>query len=593
LKTLGYGGKVESNAQTVINVNGEKCFDISTVANTFNSFFTTVAADLVRKLPSPFRLFTPDSGFLGMFYRSRRTPRDGFTLTPVSRLDILRQLSKLKVNKSTGLDGVSCRYLRDGAEVLADPVCHIINFSIMSEAVPSQFKKARVLPLFKKGSRLDPNNYRPVSILNCLSKILERAVHGQLVQYLGKHKVLYEFQSGFRSKYSTDTCLIHLTDFIRRELSRGRFVGMVLIDLAKAFDTVDFDVLLVKLGEMGIGSIDWFRSYLTGRTQCVKVNGTDSGFLDVTCGVPQGSILGPLLFLCYINDLSHCLSCHLSLYADDSALISSHGSIPELSRFLSGQLEICRKWLIDNKLSLHVGKTEAIVFSSKRKRNKTEGFQIMCGESLIKRVHSVRYLGVIIDECLSGEEHVLSIISKISGRIAFLYRSAYLLDFRTKHTLCSALIQPYFDYCCSSWYAGISAKLKDKLDVLQRRMVRYIFRMEPRDHVGHEHLKKLGWFSVPDRVRYFKLTHVYKVHKKCAPSYISDAFEYCNEIHSHNTRFSHANFFISKGDCVGQMSRSFLYSAAVEWNALPNHLKDSKSEKIFKPLLRSFLMNNY
>ena len=125
-----------------------------------------------------------------------------------------------------------------------------------------------------------------------------------------------------------------------------------MIDLAKAFDTVDFDILLAKLAEMGVGSIDWFRSYLTGRNQCVSVNGTDSGFMDVTCGVPQGSILGPTLFLCYINDLSHCLKCHLSLYADDSALISSHRSITSL--FLSEQQAIVQKWLID-KLSLHIG----------------------------------------------------------------------------------------------------------------------------------------------------------------------------------------------------------------------------------------------
>ena len=157
------------------------------------------------------------------------------------------------------------------------------------------------------------------------------------------------------SRYSTDTCLIHLTDYIRKEMSRGNFVGMVLIDLAKAFDTVDFDILLSKLGEMGIGSIDWFRSYLVGRTQCVSIRGADSGFMDETCGVPQGSILGPTLFLCYINDLSYSLQCHLSLYADDSALISSSRSISELSSFLTKQLDICQKWLIDNKLSLHVG----------------------------------------------------------------------------------------------------------------------------------------------------------------------------------------------------------------------------------------------
>ena len=239
-----------------------------------------------------------------------------------------------------------------------------------------------------------------------------------------------------------------------------------MIDLAKAFDTVDFDILLAKLAEMGVGSIDWFRSYLTGRNQCVSVNGTDSGFMDVTCGVPQGSILGPTLFLCYINDLSHCLKCHLSLYADDSALVSSHRSITELSLFLSEQLAIVQKWLIDNKLSLHIGKTESMVFSSKRKRKDTEGFSIKCGESLVNRVHSVRYLGVMLDDCLSGEGHILMIISKISARISFLYRNAHLLDLRCRKTLCSALIQPYFDYCCSSWYEGLSAKYKARLDVL-------------------------------------------------------------------------------------------------------------------------------
>ena len=142
------------------------------------------------------------------------------------------------------------------------------------------------------------HSYRPVSLLNVLSKILERTVHGQLIQYLEKKGLLFEYQSGFRSGYSTDTCLINLTDHIRTEISKGNMVGMVMIDLRKAFDTVDFDVLLSKLKIMGVGSLDWFRSYLTGRRQCVSVDGIDSDFLEIGCGVPQGSILGPMLFLC-------------------------------------------------------------------------------------------------------------------------------------------------------------------------------------------------------------------------------------------------------------------------------------------------------
>ena len=189
-------------------------------------------------------------------------------------------------------------------EYFTEPVSHIVNFSIMSEALPSGFKDARVIPLFKKGSRLDPGNYRPVSILNILSKVLERAVCDQLTRYLETKKVLYGFQSGFRGKFSTETCLVELSDYIRDEVSKGNFVGMVLIDLQKAFDCVDHGILLKKLRVMGIGNVDWFRSYLSGRRQCIVVNGTQSEFKEVSCGVPQGSILGPILFLCYINDMS-------------------------------------------------------------------------------------------------------------------------------------------------------------------------------------------------------------------------------------------------------------------------------------------------
>ena len=148
-----------------------------------------------------------------------------------------------------------------------------------------------------------------------------------------------------------------LTDYIRGELSRGRLVGMVLLDLQKAFDCVDHGILLEKLGKMGVGSLDWFRSYLSGRKQCVVVDGVLSGFEAVTCGVPQGSILGPVLFLCYVNDMSISLGCHLSLYADDSTLVASGRNASELGAYLSDQLARCKDWMVDNKLSLHLGKT--------------------------------------------------------------------------------------------------------------------------------------------------------------------------------------------------------------------------------------------
>ena len=167
------------------------------------------------------------------------------------------------------------------------------NLSITTNTVPEEFKCARVRPLFKKNSRSDVGNYRPVSILCIASKILEKAVFVQVDSYLRENNILYGYQSGFRNSFSTDTCLIHLTDYIKNQTSNGNYTGLVLLDLQKAFDTVDHDILCRKLGAMGIDSVEWFRSYLSGRKQIVHVNRVDSDPLPISCGVPQGSILGP------------------------------------------------------------------------------------------------------------------------------------------------------------------------------------------------------------------------------------------------------------------------------------------------------------
>ena len=198
--------------------------------------------------------------------------------------------------------------------------------SITSGEVPGELKSARVNPLFKKNCRSEVGNYRPVSILCVISKILERAVYNQLEAFVTKNNLIYEFQSGFRGNFSTDTCLIHLTDHIKKNTSKGLYTGMITLDLQKAFDTVDLEILCQKLSVIGVVSVEWFRSYLSDRTQMVNVNNTSSDFQKITCGVPQGSILGPLLFLCYVNDMSMSISgeCKLMLYADNSAILYSH-----------------------------------------------------------------------------------------------------------------------------------------------------------------------------------------------------------------------------------------------------------------------------
>ncbi len=236
-------------------------------------------------------------------YEEKGVTSNSFKLAPISSDFVYKQLCQLNPTKSTGLDDIPARFLRDGAIAIKDHLAHVINLSIVSNTVPKDFKSARVKPLFKKNDRSEVGNYRPVSILSVASKILERAVYVQLEGYLRENNILYSYQSGFRGSFSTDTCLTHLTDLIRKKISNNNFTGMILIDLQKAFDTVDHIILLDKLKAMGVSSIEWFRSYLTNRSQLVNVNGVDSVPLKISCGVPQGSILGPLLFLCYVNDM--------------------------------------------------------------------------------------------------------------------------------------------------------------------------------------------------------------------------------------------------------------------------------------------------
>ena len=343
LKTLGYSNKSKEKESIVLEVDNKKIFDNGKVASVINNFYLNVADSLVKKLPSIEKIYDVGSNIFKNYYLSKGVVPSKFKLKCVSETFVLNELKKLNPSKSTGIDGIKSLFLRDGAEIIANAVTHIINLSIKTGIVPDQLKYAKVKPLYKKNSRLDVGNYRPVSILCAISKILERAVHVQLEKYCKDNNLLYEFQSGFRGSYSTDTCLINLSDHIRLLNNQKQLVGMVLIDLQKAFDTVDHDILCKKLEAMGVGSIKWFESYLKGRKQKVVVNESCSEAGIVTCGVPQGSILGPLLFLCYINDMPISVKCKLLLYADDSALIVSGSDQNKIEKELLNELGTCRQ----------------------------------------------------------------------------------------------------------------------------------------------------------------------------------------------------------------------------------------------------------
>ena len=289
----------------------EIIFENFKVANIFNNFFTSVAEKLVDKLPKRPIHFAKQ--FLKDYYQEKGVAENSFHFLTVSEEEIENLLNGLTASKATGLDSLPARFLKDGAEVIACPLAHIINLSLHSSQIPEDMKNARVVPLYKKQSKTEPGNYRPVSILSVTSKILERIVYNQLEHYLKEKNLLYKLQSGFRPSFSTGTCLTFLMDYIRSEMDFGNYIGMVMIDLQKAFDTVDHSILENKLKAIGLdgNAITWFDAYLTNRMQVTDVGGIFSDPKGVPCGVPQGSILGPLLFLIYVNDMEASVSCKL------------------------------------------------------------------------------------------------------------------------------------------------------------------------------------------------------------------------------------------------------------------------------------------
>ena len=277
-----------SSGNIGLKIDDELSFDKLKVAEKFNSFYTTVASKLVEKLPQSFNKF--GKNFVESFYRNKCVFPNSYSFSIVSENKVLKYLNSLGINKATGLDGIPSRFVRDGALIIACPLTHVINLSLIQGVVPDDLKSARVVPLFKKNDKTEVGNYRPVSILTIISKVFERVVYDQVESYLDQKKLLYKFQSGFRCRYSTDTCLTHLTHFIKFQMDQGNFVGMVLLDLQKAFDTVDHGILLMKPKALGLSQdvSGWFQSYLSIRQQLVDVSGTLSSHANISCGVPQG-----------------------------------------------------------------------------------------------------------------------------------------------------------------------------------------------------------------------------------------------------------------------------------------------------------------
>ena len=253
-------------------------------------------------------------------------------------------LKSCNINKAAGIDNVFDRFLKDGADVLGISITQICNLSIRLFHFPKDCKVAKLKPLHKKGTKTDPKNFRPISLLPIVSKIFEKVIHEQTMEYLTANNILYKYQSGFHKNDSTDTSLSYLTNKIMTGFDSGLLTAMILIDLQKAFDTINHDILLKKMASLGFSnhSIKWFQSYLSDRSFRVNINSKYSSTAKIECAVPQGSILRPLLFLLYVNDMKQAVDCDLFLYADDSCLVYQHKDVSKIEQNLNKNfLNVC------------------------------------------------------------------------------------------------------------------------------------------------------------------------------------------------------------------------------------------------------------
>ena len=335
LKSMGLPSKTVTASNICLKDNNEIVFNATKNCSILKNYFSSLARNLVSNLLLLPNIFTESK--IAADYDNNAVSKDlNYQLLETSPEKILSFLKDLNPSKAAGIDNLSGKFLKDAAHILARSISQLCNLSIKLNSFPRSCKTDKVKPLFKKGSKTDPQNYRPISLLPLLSKIIERIVHDQTEEFLSKNKLLCRFQSGFQKSYSTDTCLGHLIDKITTGFEKGLFTGMILIDLQKAFDTIDHQILLKKMEYLGFSknTVTWLKYYLCEPKFKISINTNYSSPSNLLCGVPQGSILGPLLFLLYINDLPQAVVSDSLLYSYDTCIVFQHKSKIEIGKQL-------------------------------------------------------------------------------------------------------------------------------------------------------------------------------------------------------------------------------------------------------------------
>ena len=418
------------------------------IAECFNNFFTNIGPELAKEIKC-------NSNKTYKSYLKDKI-NSSFDFNTVSVADADEVLKSLKTKKSSGQDGISSSLLKSFDGVISNPLTLIINQSLSTGIFPNKLKVAKVVPVFKKDDPHHPGNYRPISLLPAISKIFEKVVYKQVYNYMNENNLLYKSQYGFRKRHSTEFAAMEVTDTIFKDLDKKKVPLAIFLDFSKAFDTIDHLILLDKLAYYGIrgSALNWFRSYLSDRSQYVQYKDKTSRMSTITTGVPQGSILGPLLFIIYINDIAKVTNkFHFTIYADDTTLIEpictfSHNEQNNinLSRDINNELKAIVEWLALNKLSLNVKKTKMMLLHYKQ-RNVTKVIPNLEINGIpIERVKEFNFLGIHLDENMTWKTHVKKIACKIACTVGTMKRVKKFMPQKVMRLIYNSLVLPHITY---------------------------------------------------------------------------------------------------------------------------------------------------